>query len=50
MSQNEYLNDSSDKLMQASIRLREYLEETNANYQELIAIAKEVMKRKKISQ
>ena len=31
--QNRYLNDSSEKLMIANIRLREYLEEINANYQ-----------------
>ena len=30
--QNEYLNDSNDKLMQANIRLREYLVEINGHY------------------
>ena len=48
--QNEYLNDFNDKLMQENIRLREYLEETNANYQELIISAKEVMRRNKLTQ
>ena len=35
--------------MQENKRLREELEETNANYQELITTAKEVMRRKKLT-
>ena len=48
-SHNEYLNDFNDNLMQENKRLREELEETNANYQELITTAKEVMRRKKLT-
>ena len=36
--------------MQENKRLREELGETNANYQELITTAKEVMRRKKLTQ
>ena len=39
--QNEYLNDSNDKLMQANRRLREDLEEINGHYRELIMVSKE---------
>ena len=36
--------------MQANRRLREDLEEANANYQELITAAKKVLRRKKLTQ
>ena len=39
--QNEYLNDSNDKLMQANRRLREDLEEINGHYREWIMVSKE---------
>ena len=38
--QNRYLNDSSEKLMIANRRLREYMEDIDANYQELIIVYK----------
>ena len=47
---NIYLNDSIEKLMIANIMLREYLEEIDANYQELITISKEVLRKKKDTQ
>ena len=49
-AQNGYLNDSNNQLMLANRRLREYLEETNSNYQGLIAYSKEVLRRKKLTQ
>ena len=48
--QNIYLNDSSEKLMIANRRLREDLEEINANYQEITTIPKEVLRRKRSTQ
>ena len=36
--------------MTANIRLREYLEEVNSHYQELIAVSKEALKRKRQTQ
>ena len=49
-SQNGYLNDSNNQLMLQNRRLREDLEETNANYQELITTSKEVLRRKNLTQ
>ena len=49
-SQNGYLNDSNDQLMQANMMLREDLEKTNANYHKLISFAKVVLRRKKLTQ
>ena len=48
--QNRYLNDSNEKLMIANRRLREDLEEIDANYQELITVSKEVLRRKRATQ
>ena len=47
---NWYLNDSNEKLMISNKRLREDLEEFNANYQELITAFKEVLRRKRVTQ
>ena len=41
--QNKYLNDSNEKLMIANRRLREDLEEIDANYQELVTVSKEAL-------
>ena len=45
--QNRYLNYSSENLMTANRRLREDLEEIDANYQELITVSKEFLRRKR---
>ena len=47
---NRYLNDSNEKLMIAKRKLREDLEEIDANYQELITVSKEVLQRKRATQ
>ena len=49
-NQNKYLNDSNYKLMIATWRLREDLEEINASYQELITASKELLRRKRLTQ
>ena len=46
-SQIHFLNESNDRIMTTNKRLREYLEYINAHYQELIAVSKESLKRKK---
>ena len=46
--QNGYLNDANEKLTIANRRLREYLEESNGSYQELIIASKEVLRRKRL--
>ena len=43
--QNGHLNDSNEKLMIANKKSREDLEEINANYQELIIVSKELLRR-----
>ena len=48
--QNKYLNDSNEKLMIANKRLREDLKEIDANYQELITVSKEVLRRNRATQ
>ena len=45
--QIEYLHESNEGLVTANKRLREYLEEVNSHYQELILVSKEDLKRKK---
>ena len=43
----DYLQETNDGLILANKRLREDLQEVNENYQELIAISKEALKRKR---
>ena len=47
MHQIEYMHETNDGLVTANRRLREDLEEVNSHYQELIAISKEALKRKR---
>ena len=46
-SQIHFLNESNDILMTINKRLREDLEDINAHYQELVAVSKEALKRKR---
>ena len=48
--QIEYLHETNEGLVAANRRLREDLEEVNSHYQELIAISKEALKRKRQTQ
>ena len=48
--QIEYLHETNEELVSANIRLREYLEEVNSHYQELIVVYKEALKRKRQTQ
>ena len=43
----EYLQETNDGLILANRILREYLQEVNDPYQELIAVSKEALKRKR---
>ena len=45
--QIEYMQETNDGLITANKRLREDLEEVNDHYQELIAVSKEALKRKR---
>ena len=45
--QIEYMHETNDALVTVNRRLREDLEEVNSHYQELITVAKEVLKRKR---
>ena len=45
--QVEYMQETNDGLIIANKRLREDLEEVNDHYQELIAVSKEALKRKR---
>ena len=45
--QIEYLHESNEGLVTANKILREYLEEVNSHYQELISVYKEALKRKR---
>ena len=45
--QMEYMQETNDGLIIANRRLREDLEEVNDHYQELIAVSKEALKRKR---
>ena len=45
--QLEYMQETSDGLIMANKRLREDIEEVNNHYEELIAVSKEALKRKK---
>ena len=45
--QIEYLHETNEGLMTANKILREYLEEVNSHYQELISVSKEAFKRKR---
>ena len=42
-----FLNDTNDRLEMTNRKLREYLDEINTHYQELIAVSKEALKRKR---
>ena len=42
-----YMQDINEGLMMANIRLREYLQDVNDHFQELTAVSKEVLKRKR---
>ena len=42
-----FLSETNDRLVMTNIRLREDLYDINSHYQELIAISKEVLKRKR---
>ena len=46
-SQIHFLNESTSRLVTTNKRLREELEDINAHYQELIAMSKEELKRKR---
>ena len=46
-SQIDFLNEINDKLVMTNRILREYLEDINAHYQELIVVSKEALKRKR---
>ena len=48
--QIEYLHETNEGLVTANKILREYLEEVNSHYQELIVVSKEVLKRKRQTQ
>ena len=43
----DYLQETNDGRILANKRLREDLQEVNENYQELIAVSKEALKRKR---
>ena len=43
----DYMQEVNDGLILANIRLREDLQEVNEHYQELIAVSKEALKRKR---
>ena len=45
--QIEYMHEANDGLVNANRRLREYLEEVNSHYQELITVSREALKRKR---
>ena len=45
--QIKYMHETNDGLVTANRRLREDLEEVNSHYQELIAVSKEALKRKR---
>ena len=46
-SQIYFLNETNDKMVMTNRRLREYLEDINAHYQDVIAVSKEALKRKR---
>ena len=46
----EFLHETNEGLVVANRRLRKDLEEVNSHYQELIAVSKEALKRKKQTQ
>ena len=46
-SQNFFLNETNDRLVMKNRRLREYLDDINTKYQELIAMSKEALKSKR---
>ena len=48
--QIEYLHETNKGLVAANRRIREDLEEVNSHYQELIAVSKEALKRKRQTQ
>ena len=41
------MQETNDALVMANRRLREYLDEVNSHYQELITVSKEALKRKR---
>ena len=41
------MHETNDGLVTTNRRIREYLEEVNSHYQELIAVSKEALKRKR---
>ena len=43
----EYMQETNDGLVMANRRLKEDLDEVNIHYQELIAVSKEALKRKR---
>ena len=45
--QVEYMQETNDGLVMANRRLREDLDEVNSHYQELIAVSREALKRKR---
>ena len=48
--QIEYLHETNEGLVNANRILREDLEEVNSHYEELIAVSKEALKRKRQTQ
>ena len=45
-----FLNETNDRLVMTNRILREYLDDINAHYQELIVVSKEALKRKRYIQ
>ena len=41
------MHEANDGLVTANMRIREYLEEINIHYQELITVSREALKRKR---
>ena len=48
--QNEHLNQINDQLVKENTMLKQYLQEVNQNFAELIQVSKEAVKRRKLVQ
>ena len=48
--QNEHLNHINDQLVKSNTMLKEYLQEVNQNFAELIQVLEESVKRRKLAQ
>ena len=47
---NAHINETNDKMMQEKQMLKKYLQELNTNYAELVQVAEEAVKRRKVAQ